>query len=450
MNISEELQASITRAINRRRLLRDTTMAAFGATAAFGTAGHFTPAAAASLSTIVGVLLDRGGAVFNVKAYGAKGNGSTDDTQAIQKTISAVQNNGGGIVYFPEGTYLISASLSITQGGITLAGAGQTATTLLIADTYPNGDVITFTNLNTGSVRMLTINSPVPRTGGAAIHLNNASRVYIQDVDMNNMYIGCQIDGAGGVLQYIDRGYWTNFSPGGIGIWIAISNSNGNDQYISNICIDNTSVIANQPLAGLRIQGSQAVWARALDIIHCQQGLLIDPPAGGLITWCFFADCAWDTCGYHCMLINPASGAMVKGLNFMDCWSASAQTYDGCYIGGPVDGVQFVGHRFFNNTGNGLIVVGPATNVFVDGSGAAGNNGGNSGSSGFAFTNNCQSFAVRNCRTGAYANFPVTQQNGIIVTPGCNNYILTGNITLGNIIGINDAGGPNKVVANNL
>ena len=62
--------------------------------------------------------------VFNVLAYGAKGNGTTDDTSAIQAAITACQNNGGGVVFFPAGTYFISATLNITTDNVHLAGAG--------------------------------------------------------------------------------------------------------------------------------------------------------------------------------------------------------------------------------------------------------------------------------------------------------------------------------------
>ena len=44
--------------------------------------------------------------VFNVKTYGATGNGSTIDTAAINKAIAAASAaSGGGIVEFPAGTY---------------------------------------------------------------------------------------------------------------------------------------------------------------------------------------------------------------------------------------------------------------------------------------------------------------------------------------------------------
>jgi hypothetical protein len=48
---------------------------------------------------------------FNVKdaTYGAVGNNSTNDTVAIQAAITAANAAGGGIVFFPKGTYKVGA-----------------------------------------------------------------------------------------------------------------------------------------------------------------------------------------------------------------------------------------------------------------------------------------------------------------------------------------------------
>jgi hypothetical protein len=75
--------------------------------------------------TINGSIQDKGGQVFNVKAYGATGNGTTDDASAINSAISAAEAAGGGVVYFPLGVYAISSTLSITNAtGLTFQGAG--------------------------------------------------------------------------------------------------------------------------------------------------------------------------------------------------------------------------------------------------------------------------------------------------------------------------------------
>ncbi len=46
------------------------------------------------------------GGVFDVKTFGAKGDGKTPDRGAINKAIDAAAAAGGGTVYFPAGTYV--------------------------------------------------------------------------------------------------------------------------------------------------------------------------------------------------------------------------------------------------------------------------------------------------------------------------------------------------------
>ena len=43
---------------------------------------------------------------YNIKDFGAKGNGKTSNTVAINKAIKACNENGGGIVLVPAGKYL--------------------------------------------------------------------------------------------------------------------------------------------------------------------------------------------------------------------------------------------------------------------------------------------------------------------------------------------------------
>ena len=90
---------------------------------------------------------------FNVKAFGAVGDGSTDDTTAIQNAINACHTAGGGTVWFPSGTYkLVTNPLKLYSGttptivaysNITLAGSGSSATNgTIIEQTTTGVDVI--------------------------------------------------------------------------------------------------------------------------------------------------------------------------------------------------------------------------------------------------------------------------------------------------------------------
>jgi polygalacturonase len=68
--------------------------------------------------------------VFDVKKFGAKGDGATVDSPAINKAIETAAAAGGGTVHFPAGTYLCfsihlqsNISLYLDQGAVILAAA---------------------------------------------------------------------------------------------------------------------------------------------------------------------------------------------------------------------------------------------------------------------------------------------------------------------------------------
>lgn len=65
-----------------------------------------------------------GGGVYNVKYYGATGNGTTNDTTSIQAAIDAATTNGGS-VYFPTGIYLCNTLTINTR--VHLVGDGATS-----------------------------------------------------------------------------------------------------------------------------------------------------------------------------------------------------------------------------------------------------------------------------------------------------------------------------------
>ncbi len=58
------------------------------------------------LGVAVVVTATEAGSNFNVRSFGAKGDGKTKDTIAIQKTIDACTAAGGGTVVVPPGTYM--------------------------------------------------------------------------------------------------------------------------------------------------------------------------------------------------------------------------------------------------------------------------------------------------------------------------------------------------------
>lgn len=72
---------------------------------------------------------------FNVKDYGAKGDGRTDDTESVRKAFSAVKRHYQTI-YFPNGTYLLSDTIS-WKNFLIVQGQSQTGSILRLKDECP-------------------------------------------------------------------------------------------------------------------------------------------------------------------------------------------------------------------------------------------------------------------------------------------------------------------------
>jgi polygalacturonase len=60
------------------------------------------------------------GLAFNVKWFGAKGDGVTTDKAAIQAAIDACAADGGGTVYLPPGKYVCDDPTTGTGLQVTL------------------------------------------------------------------------------------------------------------------------------------------------------------------------------------------------------------------------------------------------------------------------------------------------------------------------------------------
>ena len=60
---------------------------------------------------------------FDVVSFGAKADGKSDDTAAIQKALDEAGKHGG-VVRLPAGKFLVAGSLKIPEG-VALVGSNQ-------------------------------------------------------------------------------------------------------------------------------------------------------------------------------------------------------------------------------------------------------------------------------------------------------------------------------------
>lgn len=65
--------------------------------------------------------------LFNVRSYGAVGDGVTNDYNAFVATYAAAVAFGGGIIFVPAGNYLLGSAFSITSQRVSMMGVGAQA-----------------------------------------------------------------------------------------------------------------------------------------------------------------------------------------------------------------------------------------------------------------------------------------------------------------------------------
>ncbi|KAJ3811027.1 exo-beta-1,3-glucanase [Lentinula aff. lateritia] len=231
----------------------------------------------------------------NVKDFGAKGDGVTDDTAAINNAISSGARCGGGscasstvspaVVFFPQGTYLISSPI-VAYYYTQLIGDARDPPTLLAspsfagmavidADPYiPNGGGAQwYTNQSIfRSVRNFVIDvRQVPATNdqGTGIHWQVAQATSLMNIVFemstaaNTAHQGIWMEnGSGGFMGDLV------FNGGKFGMWV------GNQQFtVRNITVNN----ANTAVFGIWNWG----WTfQGVTINNCQVGF--DLTTGGL------------------------------------------------------------------------------------------------------------------------------------------------------------------------
>ncbi len=97
-------------------------------------------------TTMLNALGALSGLLFNVKspAYGAVGDGITNDQTAIAAALAAAVAAGGGIVFFPKGTYLITTAIEWDHR-VSILGIGA-GLSVITTNSPSNARILTWTS----------------------------------------------------------------------------------------------------------------------------------------------------------------------------------------------------------------------------------------------------------------------------------------------------------------
>jgi hypothetical protein len=143
--------------------------------------------------------------VVSVVDHGAQGNGVTDDSVAVRAAIDEASAAGGGTVYFPNGTYIVSEHLNNVgsptfysiniPSNVALLGQSRAAVIKLLAGATTNHNVrllnIAAASVNT-AVSNLTVDGNYPANTDVGLHNDgifieaDASRCRISGCEVRN------------------------------------------------------------------------------------------------------------------------------------------------------------------------------------------------------------------------------------------------------------------------
>jgi hypothetical protein len=187
---------------------------------------------------------------INVKTdYNAVGDGSTDDTTAINNAIY-VANFYGRSLYFPAGTYKVSSALSIIYGGTSgtatkVFGDGRHSS--IIAMSSATGNTMTLGATLAGtfgqycSIEDISFNPSVARTSGYEIHIAGGAggggyANAIRNVDIQYGFNGINVSASRTMIDNVTMRYMS----GNFGIYFAgASTYAAHGLFIKNIITDN-------------------------------------------------------------------------------------------------------------------------------------------------------------------------------------------------------------------
>lgn len=155
---------------------------------------------------------------INVKDYGATGNGTTDDTEAIQSALDASNTKGIPYVHFPSGTYKISATSTDNNFYTALnLYSGQhlifdQVTLQLTANSYDFYAIINIHNISNVELsgNLTIIGDRESHTGttgesGHGIRIVNSKNVYVHDINVQHTWGDGVCVGGNGTMDEISK-----------------------------------------------------------------------------------------------------------------------------------------------------------------------------------------------------------------------------------------------------
>jgi hypothetical protein len=302
--------------------------------------------------------------VFNVKDYGAYGNGSNDDYSSVNAAVQAAISNGGGCVYFPQGNYYIGTKITASLGGsnVVFRGDGdasvlQMQTTGLFDISQNNSTVCQFLNLRI--IANASNGIAIKMTGQAVQNTHGTMMLYMNGVTV------CRGSQTFSRALQLDRIY--NAVIDGC---MLDSSSNAASGY----AIEITGLCTNMAIANCNING----WNRGISCATYQEGLSINNSVFINVFYGVYANVSSsafrctglyldnvhiDARGTNCECVHLENW---EGIFVNNCYLTIGEggtTGNACILGQQIAGTQILGSKFNINGNYGIALTNSSPSV---------------------------------------------------------------------------------------
>ncbi len=251
----------------------------------------------------------------SVKDFGATGNGTTDDTAAIQAAINAVAavsftGVGSKIVFFPQGYYKITSTILVNGSHIILQGEGTISSVLLNYSASLTGIKFAANPDSTrmygnGIERMRLMVGGVLDSNATGIEIIHCDHFRMQDCLIENHLINLLVNGC--VVGSVTN--CTFFT----GQYFAASPKVGSRSVVLKNYLPATDQIANFKFIGSTIAGFIDSATRDP---KCEYALLIDS-----CDTIFFDSCLFQSSQRLIQLMSSRVGSGIYSVFFGNCFA---------------------------------------------------------------------------------------------------------------------------------
>ena len=326
----------------------------------------YDPPYVGAVQTNVGAKLAQ---TVSVQDFGAVGDGVTDDTDAINTALIAVNAAGAVRLHFPAGVYRYQG-VGWLGNGVVITGAGRDATTIRSITASPvDGYLFDCRGYGSGIESMRFDALGTTQTAGSYVWLQGAES-FIKDFHMTGDFNGILMTGN---VARIRHGRFQDGATNAIRIR---AEGGDNSQLIDDVLMGAQSPQVSA--AGIRVRNSSALIISNTSVINQGDALLIDPTtatqgsntADGSVFSLYVNNCFFDNSDGNGIRIAATGTGSVVRCRFANVW-ASSSTGDGVAIinagTGIVSGIHFESPHLMLNADSGLAIGGTVSDIAVNG-----------------------------------------------------------------------------------